>query len=884
MKKILKWPWLIIAVITIVTIFFAVQLPQIEINNAVKIFLPEDHPSKVANNKMEETYGSSDVIAVAVKSKRNKLLSAANIEKIDQLTKSLENLINVEEVTSLTNADYIEGTTEGMKVQELLREVPTNEEEVLKVKEKLLSWQLYQGNLYSRNLKETQIRVKLKKELTINEKEEVYNNLNQVLNNHETGNLKFYVAGSPAINVLMGNNMESDLRRLVPFVIAIVLAVLYISFRNLGGVVLPLLTVSISTIWALGIMALLKIELTMVSTVIPVLLVAVGSAYGIHIISHYYDDLRTEPEDDLTEERHREIVVNTVKKVGKPVLLAGLTTIVGFASLSTSNIIPIKEFGVFTAIGVFTALIVAITLIPSILLVQHSNLQYKENKKGKDKINSVLLTLYDYFSGARLRILALVVLIVIVSGYGMSKIVIDNIMIEMFKEDTQIRKADNFINDHFSGTNILNIMIKGPEKGSLTNPEVLKDMEELQRYLTDNYSQVGKVTSVADFIKRMNQVMHYPEQQQQSNTASNQSATKNETTTDFGEETTSSFGEENTTDFGSEETTTDFGNETNKDKSQSTNQQWEQAPSQQRLSEEEVVALLNRAVLKAEQLNLTGEELVEAVNKELNYKGAAYKEIPYNPDKYPANTRSQLKNLISQYLLMYSGSLDDLINHQLEPSQGRMIVQLKTGSNIVTRKVENEIKNYVDQYFPEGYQVSLAGHADMSLAVNQLIVSSQIMSIVVSLIAVFLIVAITYRSWVAGFYGIIPLSISLLINFGIMGYTGIRLDIGTAMVASIAIGIGVDYTVHFLSAYHHERQKSDDLEQVCQQTLLTAGKAIIFNAAAVAAGFSVLLFSNFYPLVNLGLLVTITMLTSSVASMTILPALLNLFQPDFISK
>ena len=904
MKKILKWPWVIIGIITIVTIFFALQLPNIKINNAVKIFLPDDHPSKVANDQMQDIYGSSDVIGLAIESKRGDLLTQHNIQEIAELTKVIENIADVKEVTSLTNADYIAGTAEGMKVEELVPDSPKSKQDIYNLKEKLLAWDLYENNLYTKGLDATQIQVKLKKELPIESKEKVYQQIKNKLTDYKNNNFEFYLAGSPAINVLMGNNMESDLRRLVPFVIAVVLIVLYLSFKNAGGVILPMLTVSISTIWALGIMALLEIELTMVSTVIPVLLVAVGSAYGIHIISHYYDDLRKESKHDLTEEKHRQIVMKTVTKVGKPVLLAGLTTIVGFASLATSNIIPIKEFGIFTAIGVFTALIVAVTLIPSILLVQHGNLEYEEDDEKEDSvINNALMHLYTYFSEARVRVLVLAVIIVIVSLYGMSKVVIDNVMIEMFKEDTQIRKADQFINDKFSGTNILNVMIEGPDKGSLTNPEVLKEMDQLKDYLTDKYDQVGKVTSVSDFIKRMNQVMHYPEQEQAlDNQPQSQNIAENETTSNFGQETTSDFGQETTSDFGQqettsdfsqeestsdfdEETTSDFGGQKAASKQQKTsNQNQIPAPTTQELSEREVIELLNRAIIKAEKLDLSGEELVTAVSKELNYMGAAYHEIPYNTAKYPAKKRSQLKNLISQYLLMYSGSLDDLINEQLEPSQGRMIVQLKTGSNIVTKEIEQDIKNYVNQYFPEEYKVSMAGYADMALAVNDLIVSSQLMSIIVSLVVVFLIVAFTYRSAIAGLYGIIPLSISLLINFGIMGYTGIKLDIGTAMVASIAIGIGVDYTIHFLSAYYYERQQSEDLEQVCRNTLLTAGKAIIFNAASVAAGFAVLLFSNFYPLVNLGLLVMVTMITSSIAAMTILPALLNLFQPQFIKN
>ncbi|MFO7819526.1 MAG: MMPL family transporter, partial [Halanaerobacter sp.] len=507
MQKILKWPWLIIVLIAIITAFFALQLPNIKINNAVKIFLPEDHPSKVANNKMEDIYGSSDIIGVAVKSKKGDLLNQQNIKEIAELTKDLEEISNVDEITSITNADYIAGTSEGMKVEELVEELPKTQKDMHEFKEKLLAWNLYRGNLYSDDLGSSQIRVQLDKGLAIEEKEEVYNRIKDKLENYNKHDFEFYLAGSPAINVLMGNNMESDLRRLVPFVIAVVLIVLYFSFKNAGGVILPMLTVSISTIWALGIMALLNIELTMVSTVIPVLLVAVGSAYGIHIISHYYDDLRNESKHNLSEERHRAIVIKTVKKVGKPVLLAGLTTIVGFSSLATSDIIPIKEFGIFTAIGVFTALIVALTLIPALLLVKHSNLEYSEKEEGESLINGVLMNLYSYFSGARVRVLVLAVIIVIASLYGISKVVIDNVMIEMFKEDTAIRKADQFINQEFSGTNILNVMIDGPDDGSLTNPEVLKEMDNLEKYLNNKYDEVGKVTSVANFIKRMNKVL-----------------------------------------------------------------------------------------------------------------------------------------------------------------------------------------------------------------------------------------------------------------------------------------------------------------------------------------------------------------------------------------
>ncbi|SJZ33631.1 efflux RND transporter permease subunit [Selenihalanaerobacter shriftii] len=916
MRKIFKHSWIVILVILIITGFFATQLPKLKINNEFEIFLPQDHPARVANDEMEKIYGSSDRIVVAINVKRGTIFTKENVALVKKMTDEFEMIKHVDEIDSITNTDYIDGTSEGMKVAELAKKVPENRQKLFDLKRKLISWDLYKNNFYSSDFKATQLMIKLNPGLTIKEKEAVYFKVKDKLKKYKKSNLEMYVAGTPAVNVLMGKNMQSDVKRLIPFVILVVLIALFLSFKNIGGVVMPIMTVLISTVWSLGIMAMLGINLTMVSTVIPVLLVAVGSTYGIHIISHYYDDIRSRKEAELTEIEHTEIVLETVSKVGKPVFLAGITTIAGFGSLATSNIVPIRDFGIFTAIGVATALIVAITLIPAILIVRHKKSSYSKNSTDKESIlNKITTSLYDYLAQNRIGFLTLILVIIILSAVGMSQIVTDSIMVEMFKETTDIRKADKFINNHFSGTNILNVLVegegKGKGKGSLTDPDVLKAMDDLGGYLKRNHKEVGKVTSFANFIKRMNKVMHYPQEEMED--SKQDSVISNETTSNFGNETTGSFGEESTSDFGKEttsnfdeettsnfgeettssfgkETTSDFGQEStinsNKKNEANTNQQgsFEKAPSNRNISEKDLITLLNKSLVKAKRLNLTGEELVQSINKELNYKGEAYNEVPYDPTKYPAKTKKGLKNLVSQYLLLYSGSLDDYINDQLEPSKARMMLQLKTGSNIVAKKIQKDINQYVETNFPEGYKTSVAGHVNMSLAVNNLIVSSQILSIIVSLVIVFLIVTISYRSFVAGIFGIIPLAFSLLINFGIMGFAGIKLDVGTSMVASIAIGIGVDYTVHFLSAYSYERKRSNDLTVVTHNTLTTAGKAIIFNAISVAAGFAVLLFSNFIPLVNLGLLVSVTMVTSSLASMTVLPVLLNLFQPKFVTK
>ncbi len=147
-----------------------------------------------------------------------------------------------------------------------------------------------------------------------------------------------------------------------------------------------------------------------------------------------------------------------------------------------------------------------------------------------------------------------------------------------------------------------------------------------------------------------------------------------------------------------------------------------------------------------------------------------------------------------------------------------------------------------------------------------------------------MILSIYYRSIIAGIIGIIPLGISILINFGTMGFLGIKLNIGTAMVASFAIGIGVDYTIHFLAAYRSCWRKANGEKTFLHQTFLSSGKAILFNAVSVGAGFAVLMLSEFNMLGELGFLIALIMITSSLGSLTLLPILLNLIKPKFIRK
>ncbi len=905
MKKILKYNKLIIAIILLITLFFLLQIPDVEINNDLEVFLPDDNPVKSSSKKLRDIFGKSESLVAAVKVRQGNIFEAKNLKIIDNLTKDIEKINKIDEVRSITNVDFISGSSEGMQVKPLVKEIPNNGAQEREIKQKIMSWDYYRNNLYSDDFQSTQILISLNEGLTPEEQSEIYYQLNDTVSNYQARGIETYISGTTAINVLMSNQMLQDVRLLIPFVAIVLILALYFFFQKIKPVILVMLTVTISSIFSVGLMGFLGINLTLVSTVIPVLLLAVGSAYGIHILSHYYDKL-ADFEGELTEDKIEDIVFSTVNQLGKPVFLAALTTIVGFGSLASSEIVPIRTFGIFTALGITAAFIVALFLIPSLLLLSAKLNSKKSGDFNKLKhFESLIFKVHNLYSQRRITVILTILVIIIVSLFGFNKIIVDTPLIEMFKEESQIRQADDFINQNFAGTNIMKVLIEGEERGSLNNPEILSEMDKLQNYLDEDFEAVGKSSSISNFIKRMNQVMHYPEAEEtntgespenenytDTSTADNTSSfyqgnqTENSNEINETEETTSSFYNENGQKPAENESSDSFyqGEDENDDQERSKKEIMAGPDRNKKLSEYQFIELMNNAFSRAEKMDLNVEQMLQLLKEEMNYQAAAYYEIPNDLEKYNAGSKRNLQNLISQYLLLYSGNVDNLINDQLEPDKAQMLIQINDSSNLTAEEIKNYIVQYSNKNFPKNYQTTVSGYAAMALEANELIVGSQFRSILISFIVVFLIVAISFKSVIAGIYGIIPLGFSLIINFALMGYFGIKLDVGTAMVASIAIGIGVDYTIHFLHSYHQNRLKTDNLDEVTKETLGSTGKAIIFNAISVAAGFMVLLFSNFYPLVYLGLLISVTMFTSSLAAMSILPLLLNLFKPAFISK
>jgi predicted RND superfamily exporter protein len=212
------------------------------------------------------------------------------------------------------------------------------------------------------------------------------------------------------------------------------------------------------------------------------------------------------------------------------------------------------------------------------------------------------------------------------------------------------------------------------------------------------------------------------------------------------------------------------------------------------------------------------------------------------------------------------------------------VVQLRTLGQDDTDIALDAMEDYIRANFPGTVKTTLGGVSLVEASLNELVVQSQLISVLISLFVVFIIIAISNRSLVMGLIGIIPLSITILINFAVMGFLGIKLNIGTSMVASVAVGIGIDYTIHYIEAFKREYRGTGGTGDFLRRTFETSGKAIVINAVSVGAGFAVLILSRFNILGDMGFLIALTMATSAIVSLTVIPVLLTILNPEFIRK
>jgi predicted RND superfamily exporter protein len=754
---ILKYPVIILFIIAIITIFFAYETQKVKLYFDPDDLLPQDHPYIVLKNKMEEVFGGSNITVVGIVRKEGNIYNPETLGKINRITDKILDMDGVipAKVVSIAarKVKDIRGTEEGMEVKRMMREIPSDPAEISRIRDAVFRNDLYLGTLVSHDGKAAAILADFTEDTyTV----DIGRQILKIIKEEEDGNTSLHFGGITAHMYWI--DYYSRYMPLFFFcALIVILSLLYIAFRSIRGMILPILAAGISVTWALGAMGLVEFPMDGFNSMAPILIMGVAASHSVQILKRYYEEF-SQTRDNKTS------CFNATAFISSAAFSAIATDAAGFATLAIFPLRTIRGFGLYTSFGLASILITSLTLIPCLLSLLPAPKKSPAGENAGGLLQKLLTLLGRAFLGRHRYVLALVLITVMAFGiWGTFLVHTESNFTTVFKKNTRLRKDDTVLNGIFSGTTTFNILIEGKEQDSIKEPRILKAIEGLQHFL-EKKSFVGDTWSIVDYLKKMNKAMHADD--------------------------------------------------------------------------------------------------------------PAFEKLPEN------------RNLIFQYLLLYSmGGDPEDFDHVVDYEYRQAVIQVfsRDYSTNAAYELIRDSKKYVAENFPKDYYIGIAsGTSAVSAALNDVMVKGQVRSIIQVSIVVFLLCSLIFRSWIGGLLAITPMSFAVVLNFGVMGFAGIYLSIATATIAAMGIGIGVDYAIYIISRFKEEFKKTKDIHQTMTETMLHTGKAVVFIATSIAAGYLTLIFSGLIYHLHIGVLVALIMITSLLGAVTLLPALIVWTKPKFI--
>lgn len=674
----------------------------------------------------------------------NGIFSSDFLKKAANFTKELENTKHVVSVVSPTNIKQPIISAFGFMEVPLLH---INEPEKFKNDSiRIAKSKEYMNTLFAPDFKSMCIVVNNTQIITKQASDELLNNIELLLKKYDFEIVHYAgkIRGQKAYLTLM----QHELILFLSISMGLVVILLLISFRSVFGIVVPILTVLIAIIFTLGIMKLTGKYLDLMTTLLPTILFVVGMSDAVHILNRYIEELR----NGLPK---LEAVRVTFKEVGLATFLTSLTTAVGFLTLIVIRIVPVKEFGIYSAIGVMIAFFIAITLLPALLsIIKEPKISAKNNNQlfwDKWLKISFVWTLRN-----SKKIIIGYLLLVLVSIVGIGFLKIDYKLLEDLSEKNPLQQDFRFFEKSYSGIRPFEMAVSLKDT-SLTffDYEVIKTLEKIENHLYTDYEASFLISPVA---------------------------------------------------------------------------------------------------------------VVKSINKALNNGNSNYYKVPEDENAYNkikkalknSRLKKELNTLVSEEknIARFTGKIDDVGSNKVE--------KLNQNFDAFFHSLNTNLIDY-----------KMTGTALLVDKNNGFLASNMIMGLGIAFILIASIMGFLFKSIKIALISLIPNLIPLLIIAGIMGFSGTTINMSTSIIFTIAFGIAVDDTIHFLSKYKIQLFKRKTMIYALKRTYLSTGKAIILTSLILCGGFVSLIFSDFKSTFLIGLYITITLIIAVITDLALLPILLR---------
>ncbi len=770
-------PKLVVVLTIILSVIFMTQFPKMKTDTNPKNMLPATSDVRVWNDEVDRTFGLyEDMIVVGIKNEKG-IVNADTLGKIKKITDEIMRIKgvasrDVNSFPTITNVTAGEGT---LRVAPLMTDVPKNEGELKAFRKDLYDNPLFLNRIISKDGKTTAIYVPLEKGAN---GKEIADRIREILKK-EKGDEKYYVAGDPVARDTFGAEMFKLMAIFAPIAGMVMLFVRYLMFKDLFLSVTLMMDAMMSIIWSMGLLIALGFPIHIMSSMAPVFLMAIATD-SIHIFNEFYFRYK-EKRDKKTA------IIETMRAVGRPVRYTALATAVGFGVLLFMSIIPVKVFGGLVAFGTVMLRVLSFSFIPAMFMfVKESNLD--KASQGEDMATGRASRFLRSLAGlgvykSKATVITGIILFVI-AVIGISKIVVNNNMVEWFKKNSEVRIADREINSALGGTSLGYIVAISKEDDFIKNPGTMRYIEGLQRHI-EKLPVVGKTFSVADYVKRINRVLH--------------------------------------------------------------------------------------------------------------------------DDDPKFDTVPETKEAVGQYLFLFSMSakpsdLDNVVDPAFK--KANIWVQLKTWDAGAMKEVIKAAGKY-KKANPLPIDLKPAGIAYFNLIWNHEVLWDMVKGFILALIAVFVILVFNFRSFKWALVSYVPLVFTILLIYGVIGFSGKRFDMPISVLSCLSLGMAVDFAIHFVSRF---RQRLAESQQSPPQPPLTKGgieggvnsklptpnsslitdsllwtaarpgKGIMRNAVLFASAFSVMMFAPLTPYITVGAFIVSMMMLSALMTIIYLPALIILLR------
>tara|TARA_R110000851_G_scaffold61343_4_gene141049 strand:+ start:133532 stop:135943 length:2412 start_codon:yes stop_codon:yes gene_type:complete len=763
-RFILRNRTLILIAIAVATVFFALQWKNMRFTYTEANLLPDEHEINLEYNKFLSKFGEEgNLIVLGIKD--STLFTPSHFNAWTQLSKKIGGYDEVDLTLSIGDLQKLERKkdTVGFQLVPFIKDSITTSENLQKYKEDLFNnLPFYNGLVYSPNKKSVRTAVYLKKGIvnTAARKDFIVEDLIPSIEafEKETG-INVHTSGMPYIRTLNSQNIIDEIGMFIGAALLVTSLIFFFFFRSIRATLISMATVIIGVMWSFGILGLLHYEITVLTALIPPLIIVIGIPNCIFLINKYQQEIKQHGNQAKSLQR-------VISKVGNATLMTNVTTASGFATFILTNSKLLSEFGTVASINIIVIFLLSLFIIP-IMYSYMAIPKYKHLKHlNKQWISKFVKWMERMVKEHRIAIFIISIITLCVSIIGIYTIKISGSLIEDMPKNAEFFKDIRFFEEEYEGIMPLEILVDTKRKKGVMKLATLKRMDELQEYI-EEIPEFSKPLSVVELVKYSKQAYY------------------------------------------------------------NNNPEYYQLPNSQ-----ERTFILSQAKSSAGKTNLL--------------------------ESYVDST--------GQF--------------------ARITTFIKDTETERYERIEEDLKTKIDKIFPpERYNVTLTGKALVFQKGTKYLVHNLIISLSLAILLIAIFMAWMFRSFKMILVSLLPNLLPLIITAGLMGFLGVAIKPSTILVFSIAFGISVDDTIHFLAKYRQELMANNwKIKKSVYAALRETGVSMFYTSIVLFFGFSVFTISSFGGTVALGALVSITLVFAMLANLLLLPALLLSLEKEIANK